>query len=265
MDNYIDIDGTVVNHNPVQDGIHTDTTNTTADTGNSGTNATNPMNAHDTERQYNSEEMHPDSGSQSQPGPGRPGSLSRTGTCDEIRIDGSTTYSRSLLQTRIEMDSYEFYLFIQCFVQQVSDVWSPLMLVLFISTIVFYALAVERLYSESFSNPIDTFARIWLLVFFFFTSVFPIYCMAYANEAMNTIRDCFHRYSTPNNYNIIGGRDVWINYLEESPAYWTVYGTPLTWGSMYSLIGSIFGSLTVIGATYMTTKNHTGTTTGTTT
>ena len=73
--------------------------------------------------------------------------------------------------------------------------------------------------------------------------LYPVYCLAYANGAIETIRDSFVYQCSPGNYDVIGGRDVWISYLEESPAYWTIFGYALTWNVLYSVIVSIIGSI----------------------
>ena len=73
--------------------------------------------------------------------------------------------------------------------------------------------------------------------------LYPIYCLAYANGAIETIRNSFVFQSSPSNYDVIGGRDRWIYYLTQSPAFWTIFGFALTWNVLYSVIGSIIGSI----------------------
>lgn len=87
----------------------------------------------------------------------------------------------------------------------------------------------------------------WVFLFpiplFLWIGLFPIYCLAYANAAIDTIKLSFQLQCTPTNYEIIGGRDQWINYLSQSPAHWTVFGFAITWNVLYSVIGSIIGSI----------------------
>ena len=56
---------------------------------------------------------------------------------------------------------------------------------------------------------------------------------------MNTIVTCFRTGSTPADFDILGGRDVWMGYVNEEPAYWRLFGVAITWGVLYSTIGTL--------------------------
>ena len=56
---------------------------------------------------------------------------------DENIVVGETIYSRKLLIERIERDSYEHYLLIQQFVTQASVLWTPLLLTIDITSVIF--------------------------------------------------------------------------------------------------------------------------------
>lgn len=163
---------------------------------------------------------------------------------DTIMIDSKTSYSRSLLRYQIERDAYEHYLFIQEYVTQASDMWSPLLLVLFVVSLLFLAFSIYQMFSGAASKVLGPW--IWIAAIFVFTTFFPIYCIAYANAAMRTIQTCFIQGATPSDFEILGGRDVWIEYLNQTPAYWTVFGIPVTWSYLYTVLGTVVGSLTVL-------------------
>ena len=173
---------------------------------------------------------------------------------DTLVIDGLTTCSRSLTVHRIERDAYEHYLFIQEFVTQNSNNWSPFLLLLifvsggFVSFCLYFILTVKN---------VTLLSWIWICVICIFTILFPIYCMAYANNAMNTIVTCFRTGSTPADYDILGGRDVWMNYVNEEPAYWRLFGVAITWGVLYSTIGTLSAAFvgTAISALFAVINN----------
>ena len=169
----------------------------------------------------------------------------------EIVIDAMTVYSSNLLRFRLKTDAYEHYLFIQAYVKQISDIWSPIILFLGIISILLLMVLVARVWNDSYASGADYIYIGGTFLIFGVVAIFPLSCIAYANGATTTIRDCFRRYSTPTNYDIIGGREAWMEYIEESPAYWTVFGFPLTWGSLYSVIGTFLGSVVILGISYI--------------
>ena len=133
-------------------------------------------------------------------------------------------------------------LLLQEFVRQVSVLWAPLIIAiwLFAFTIFSYLLAMG-LYSLSIGE--SSIAFFTPTPLFFTIGFFPLYCLAYANAAIDTIKASFVFQCTPTNYEIIGGREQWILYIEQSPAYWTVFGYAITWNVLYSVLISVVGSV----------------------
>ena len=121
--------------------------------------------------------------------------------------------------------------------KQISYLWSPLILSLMAMSLYFIGFCLYAFITEGSSVYSVTG------VIFVGMLIYPIYCLAYANGAIETIRDSFVYQCSPGNYDVIGGRDVWIRYLTQSPAYWTLFGYALTWNVLYSVIVSIIGSI----------------------
>lgn len=162
--------------------------------------------------------------------------------CGMIKIDEETSFSKSMMIRSIEIDAYENYLFIQEFVRQVSNIWQGVIIVLCSAGLLTAGYCIGYfLYFLS----VGEVSLIFLIPtpLFLWVGLFPVYCLAYANAAIDTIRSSFQKQCTPTNYEIIGGRNQWLEYLGQSPAYWTVFGYAVTWNVLYSLIGSIIGSV----------------------
>ena len=158
-----------------------------------------------------------------------------------IGVDASTSVSAAELVRRLRTDAHEHYLFLHEYVAQVSELWSTFMLSLSVATLV---LVLYALVNTVFLG--NALIRSTLIVFVFLlvsVSVFAIYCFAYANSAVRTIEHALKHRSSADDYEIIGGRDVWMEYLGASPAYWTIHGFAITWSSLY-----VFGSSVITSA-----------------
>jgi hypothetical protein len=178
----------------------------------------------------------------------------RVGKLDLLRLDKATYYSRSLLIRGIEADAYENYLFIQEYVKQVSGLWSEI--IIFVILLSFMMAAYCTVYTLYFlSRGTFPFVFAFSAPVFLFTGLFPVYCLAYANAAIGTIQTSFKMQCTPTNYEVIGGRALWIQYLQESPAYWTLFNFAITWNVLYSIVGSIIGSVALGTLSYLGQSN----------
>ena len=174
----------------------------------------------------------------------------RTGDIeDDIEDLGTVTVCGKVLSVSevpnlIERDAYEHYLFIQEYVKQLSELWSPILVVVFFSALCLLGLCLyEILKDKGYQNRWVFFFIIFLCVFMI---LFPIYCIAYANSAMSAIHHCFHNASSPSNYKLIGGRDVWRQYLQDSSMYWCIFGLPITWGYLYSVLGTLVSAFVAV-------------------
>jgi len=136
----------------------------------------------------------------------------------------------------LKTDAFEHYLFMQEYVRQISAVWGPLVLVLVLLSA---AIFVYAMYYVIFASELIILPTAGV---FLVTLSFPIYCLANANAAIETIRESFVNQCSPTNFEVIGGRELWVSYLAESPAYWTLFGLAITWNTLYSVLGSLLGS-----------------------
>ena len=96
-------------------------------------------------------------------------------------------------------------LFIQEYARQVSDSWANLIIVVVVFSLLGAAYAVVTTI-WLISRGMD--ASNWFIStpVFLYMGVFPIYCLAYANGSIDTIKNSFVFQCTPTNYQAIGGR-----------------------------------------------------------
>jgi hypothetical protein len=95
--------------------------------------------------------------------------------------------------------------------------------------------------------------------------LFPIYCLAYTNSAVETIMNGFS-YAAPEDYEALGGRDSWLEFIRAAPLYWYVFGFAITKSWLIGFIGGIISATIVtIGSSYLTAMGDSAasTTTGT--
>ena len=155
----------------------------------------------------------------------------------DIFIDvGGENISVSDLEARIQTDAYEHYLMLREYVAQLSSLWSGIVLVLLVvgMGLVIFAFFCLIIYSNSALR--GTLAMFGL--FFVVLTQLAISCFAWANSAVDTIRRALRDSSSSSDYAVLGGREEWIAYLEDSPAHWTIYGFAITWNVLYAYASS---------------------------
>ena len=168
-----------------------------------------------------------------------------------ISVNGRTVHL-SEVPKLIENDAYEHYLLIQEFVSQFSELWSPILVIVFITALCILGLCLyEILQDNGYTN---RWVFIFIILICVFMMLFPIYCIAYANSSMSAIHHCFHNASSPTNYQLIGGRDMWRQYMQDSCIYWTIFGFPITWGYVYSVIGTLISTFAAVCISVVASK-----------
>lgn len=126
----------------------------------------------------------------------------------------------------IERDACEHYLFLQEYAKQTSDLWSPVILFILFFSLLSVVVTVLMVVLAG----VDAGIISWFVVIFTLCFLYPIYTLAHANSAVSMMQHYFISGSGPNDYEILGGREVWLSHLQTSPAYWTLFGFPITWG-----------------------------------
>jgi hypothetical protein len=142
------------------------------------------------------------------------------------------------IQPLIERDAYERYLFTHTYFAEASNQWS---LYLFLCLAITFGLCLEAyltviyLYAKYLYVDVN-YTVVCALNALVFTLVFA--CMAYANSAVEKVRDGF-LYAGTNDYALIGGREAWLEYVEKAPIYWYIFGFAIKRSDVISYVGGI--------------------------
>lgn len=157
--------------------------------------------------------------------------------------DGEREVAASDLESRILTDAHEHYLLLREYVTQLSSLWSGIVLILMVvgTTLTIYAFWCVL----QFKDPMLKTTLVLYGLFFIILCQLAISCFAWANSAVQTIQYALRHSAGADDYQVIGGREAWIAYLEDSPAQWTIYGFAITWNVLYAYASS--GITAIIG------------------
>ena len=116
-----------------------------------------------------------------------------------------------MIVKRLERDAFEHYMIIQEYASQLSTNFNCMILTSVIIGFGIIALFIYGLLSPGSDAPYLMWS--WLMVECIFFLIYPIHCLAYANEATASIVRCFSQGSAPSDFEVLGGRDLWTDYL----------------------------------------------------
>jgi hypothetical protein len=154
----------------------------------------------------------------------------------------------------ISRDATEQYLFIREAMNTAGRIWSPVITgLMFLALFIAVAQIFEGIYDtrRGYGNVwlfirLTVFVIIRLLVLVFY----PILSIASANAYLLKIGDVF-TVSAEEDYEVIGGRDRWLEFLDKFPAVWTYYGVYITperlagiaWTTFIAFLSVVFTAL----------------------
>ena len=128
-----------------------------------------------------------------------------------------------LLEPFIQRDGYERYLLMHKFISEISKQWSLfLFCALFLSlgstVLTYYLLISTKQLNWGFILALAVEA-----LFF----IYPVACLGYANKHVGNILRNF-RLTSPDDYELLGSRDKWVEFTSKCPLYWHIMGIPIT-------------------------------------
>lgn len=140
------------------------------------------------------------------------------------------------VQALIERDAYERYLLTHTYFTEASNQWSVYL---------FFTLgATFALFLQSYVTILYFYAKykyvsleytiLCIVNALVFTMVFA--CMSYANGAVETMLQGF-LYAGANDYALLGGRDVWLEFVEKAPIYWYIFGFAIKKSDVVAYVG----------------------------
>lgn len=139
------------------------------------------------------------------------------------RDDDSLSRDFQILR-HLRRDATETFFFRQEFVRQVSRIWGPYLFLLITLSVIFEALYLLVIATDSQSTPI----YIVLVYFAFQTAIYavPMFSLAYANETVEKLHAMMTG-SRLEDYEVIGGREQWTEAID-STAVWSIMEVRIT-------------------------------------
>lgn len=137
----------------------------------------------------------------------------------------------------IKRDATEHYFFI-CEVFQASDrIWSPALTFIFLMAVGIALVAV--LYAVLLGNISHPIVLLQTIIFasvrIFVLFIYPLMSLCHANAYIYELTNCFRR-ASKDDFQLIGGCEQWIDFMENCPAAWTYNGIWITWDRLLGLV-----------------------------
>ncbi len=141
----------------------------------------------------------------------------------------------------ISRDAYEHYLFLREYMNQAGKLWSPalcglLVYLLYLLSAYIYYMAVFTAFF--LQRGILVKVLMFLLTRTAILFVYPVASIAHANSCIFLLQEAF-LVSSPEDYEILGGRDKWIAFLTAVPAAWSVCGLWVTWDRLFAIFWTL--------------------------
>jgi hypothetical protein len=139
----------------------------------------------------------------------------------------------------LQRDACEHYMFIREYMTQAGRLWSIALVgvfgvFLFIIIAYLYALLVLKEKTLLLQDTVILYISIRFVVLV----IYPIVSLSHANSFCYALQELFI-VAAPNDFEILGGRDMWINFLASAPAVWTVFGLWVTWDKLVGFLWAV--------------------------
>jgi hypothetical protein len=170
-----------------------------------------------------------------------------------LRVEFSIPASDVL--TYVHRDAYEHYLFIREFMSNGSRAWSPIIITLaFLCSFYVLLFCYGAATAATDLTTLDwIYYSLWIVIRVLVLMVYPVVSLARANDHVSALQELF-LVAAPEDFEVIGGRDRWLTYLEKVPAMWTVYGLWVTWEKV---TGAVWAGVVTLGALAITYASST--------
>jgi hypothetical protein len=154
-----------------------------------------------------------------------------------------------------DRDAYEHYLMIHEFMYAGSRSWSfAIVAYLFLAVLFIMLFMFGALVSGQRLPIIDWFHySMFVSIRVFILTIYPITLIARTNAYIYALHEQF-LISAPDDFEVIGGRDIWLNYVQKVPALWNVYGLTVTWDRIAGLLWTIGAGFSALILTIITAQ-----------
>jgi hypothetical protein len=169
----------------------------------------------------------------------------------EEEEQGEVFQRRKFIFNTLERDAHERYLLVRYFAQEISVRWSPFIacsLVLNVACCVGGYFIFLVTYTRH--GVMDLFCLL-VIAYNAVALLFIVVTVAYANTNVDQLKAHFVQ-SADGDYSLIGGREAWLAFINQTPVHWTVFGFPITITWIVSILASIVTAIGgVVGAPFL--------------
>ena len=118
-----------------------------------------------------------------------------------------------------DKDATECFLFRQVYMQLITTVWNPFLVWLVVTMLAIVIMGAATAYSvKGLINNLTLTAVVIL---------YPLVCVAYSNNAIKELVQ-FTTGAGLDDFKLLGGRTVWLDYAQNNTSYWCILDIPFT-------------------------------------
>ena len=143
----------------------------------------------------------------------------------------------------IKSESYEHYLFVREFMTLAGRSWSPMLTGFIFAILIIAGFDILLAVQEQLSVKLYlAYAIVFFVIRFLLLVVLPVAILAHANSHVYLMQERF-RVAVPGDFELLGGRDVWLEFFAQVPAMWTYYGLWITWDRLAGMLWTLLVGL----------------------
>jgi hypothetical protein len=158
---------------------------------------------------------------------------------------------RKTILRSVERDAHERYLLVHYFAQEISIQWGPFLACSLAMNAVCCVGGYFFLFILYTNYGYLDLVSLCVIVFNVIILLFIMITIAYANSNVDHLKSHFIQ-SAEEDYSLIGGRAAWLQYIDQTPVYWTIFGLAITPTWIASIFATIVtGVLGVVGAPFI--------------
>jgi len=173
----------------------------------------------------------------------------------EAETKKNTDYHASqfaAMKDHLGRDATERYLFLCKWTMELGRFWKVFLVQIFtipVGGLVFFLYKIVQTVDEG-TDQERVIIYLGLILITAGCIAAPLYAVSHSNSAIDKLKECV-TYSSPNDFNAVGGRQNWLDFFEAAPCYWYVYGWAITPGVLMSFLTTGFISVaSVLIASY---------------
>eukprot|EP01036_Dinobryon_divergens_P028928 gene28928-37950_t len=164
------------------------------------------------------------------------------------------TLALSEINQLLSRDATEHYLFIVEYMRKAGVIWSPVLAVMYFISLVCMILSATMTLIFFYAYQTEDVAQFlfYLIGQGILYAIFPTISLAHANSFINPLVNTFSA-AAEEDFQMIGGRNKWLEFVNAVPAAWTLFGVWITWSKMFAVLSAFFTFFITLAVTQLIT------------